>query len=73
MKRSEETARFSDEPENWRQTEMNRLREIDPALAVFAQDTVEQMTSLKRWKEVMGLISERHAADMNFGSLSRRE
>ncbi len=64
-KRSEEIARFSDEPENWRQIEINRLRKIDPALAVFAQDTVEQMTSLKRWKEVMGLISERHAADMS--------
>ncbi|WP_170351300.1 MULTISPECIES: hypothetical protein [Ruegeria] len=63
--RSEETARFSDDPDNWRQTEINRLREIDPALAVFAQDTVEQMPSLKRWKEVMGLISERHTADMS--------
>ncbi|WP_170795802.1 AAA family ATPase [Ruegeria denitrificans] len=63
-KRSEETARFSDEPENWRQTEISRLREIDPTLTVFAQDAVEQMASLKRWKEVMGLISERHTADM---------
>ncbi len=63
--RSEETARFSADPDNWRQIEINRLREIDPALAVFAQETVEHMTSLKRWKEVMGLISERHAADMS--------
>ncbi|WP_120635269.1 AAA family ATPase [Ruegeria sp. EL01] len=60
-KRCEEAAAYSDESKNWRQREIERLEKIDPTLAIFGADAVNQMFSRDIWRGVMRVIAEAHA------------
>ncbi|WP_377191456.1 AAA family ATPase [Ruegeria meonggei] len=60
-KRFKEAAAYCDESEDWRQREIARLGEIEPTLALFAADAVNQMLSRDIWLDVMHVIAEAHA------------
>lgn len=60
-KRFKEAAAYCDESEDWRQREIARLEEVEPTLALFAAEAVNQMVSRDIWLDVMGVIAEAHA------------
>ncbi|SDX19755.1 hypothetical protein SAMN05444358_103333 [Ruegeria halocynthiae] len=60
-KRFEEAAAYSDESKDWRQSEIERLEKIEPTLALFAAEAVNQMLSRDIWLDVMHVIAEAHA------------
>ncbi|NVO56886.1 AAA family ATPase [Rhodobacteraceae bacterium B1Z28] len=60
-KRFKEAAAYCDESEDWRLSEIARLEEIEPTLALFAADAVNQMVSRDIWLDVMRIIAEAHA------------
>ncbi|WP_425046502.1 AAA family ATPase [Primorskyibacter sp. S87] len=59
--RVEESARYSDDPEEWREVEFDRLAEIDPFAAISGGKAMDQMATREIWLNVMALIAKAHA------------
>ncbi|GAA6191170.1 AAA family ATPase [Phaeobacter sp. NW0010-22] len=59
--RVEEAAQYSDDPEDWREVEFDRLTEIDPLAAINGAKALDQMATRDIWLNVMALIAKAHA------------